>query len=331
MRAELATEEQALLALVDEYQSSLAAATRQREALESLLRDREQALQEERDTVAQRLEQLRANQEQKRLVLDQLLGHYGRIQQSLDEGDVEEAALRIASLREYVETGPVAHVEDLRTRKDVELFLIETLEERVDAAQTPADSGGAELAELEAERERSAELSARLQETTDRLAATAESLDGARTAIASLRAFVQRQQELADGIDAYRRSFRARSQEADGGRGLPLELLEVKLQVLQILASESVRTEYPDLYHGLNDYLDALVVEQRTDAVRAALRELSTLLDSLGSPGAGPASGRTETSSAYPVLTGPETVGETARLLEALERVVAKMTAKDQE
>lgn len=332
VRAELAGEEQALKALVAEYESSLAAATVEREALESMLRAREQALQEERDAVARRLEELRSSQERERLVLDQLLGHYSGIRRSLEQADHEEASRRIASLREYVETGPVAQAESLSERRAVELFLVGVLEQQVAAASSPEDSGGsgqAELTalveelqqELEVERARNAELTTRLRGLTERFEAAAESLDAARSEIAALRTSMQRQQELAEGIQAYRRSVASRLR--GGESGMPLELLEVKLQVLRLLASESVRADYPDLYEGLNEYLDALVSEQRADAARAALRELTMLLETLGvardqtSPAAAE-----EPSRTYPVLSGPEAAAEVGRFLEALAGAV---------
>ncbi|MFW5687953.1 MAG: hypothetical protein ACOC1U_00155, partial [Spirochaetota bacterium] len=60
-----------------------------------------------------------------------------------------------------------------------------------------------------------------------------------------------------------------------------LELLETKLLILRIVGSEAIRTDYPDLYEQLNEYLDALVAEQRAAATDETMREINRLLTDL--------------------------------------------------
>ncbi len=60
-----------------------------------------------------------------------------------------------------------------------------------------------------------------------------------------------------------------------------LELLETKLVLRRIVSSEPVRSEYPNLYGNLEQYINSLVDEQRADGRLSTLRKLNELLDAV--------------------------------------------------
>jgi len=70
----------------------------------------------------------------------------------------------------------------------------------------------------------------------------------------------------------------ASSGGAEVDRKSLIALLEAKLTVQQVLLSQEVLTRYPDLYEKMDNYLEALVAEKRSEAQQEALRDLYTLL-----------------------------------------------------
>ena len=137
---ELRAREDALAALAGEYESILDATLAQREALEAQLqaeiRRREAELSGERAAAARQLDELRAQHDQRQLVLDQILGFYSQVRDSLGRGSYEETTRHLASLREYLNTAPVSSMPELQRRRGVELFLVSTLEDRVARARS---------------------------------------------------------------------------------------------------------------------------------------------------------------------------------------------------
>ena len=524
----MAEQEAALASLVAEYEQSLGDAQTERDALRAELAEREAELEaqyqqrtaelsDERAAAVRLLEELEAQQEQRQLVLDQILGFYAGARASISEGDYEAAGASLDALRDYLENGPIGSIPDLQRRRQVELFLVDTLEQRLttlagsgdgdarslvesaglvaevgelisqaegsyesgqverarelyvaalsripavrigydrleeieagieasqservtgliedgnalyrageyDAAverygealgalpapsdellarlldagyQLRADDSLAELADLRdrlrgvedllaAERARVEELAARaeaaevaaeragaeaaladrlerterelgdtrarLEETEEELRTTESLVEELRTAlaeqqtgaretaaelaeargeltaaeqrVAALESRLREQEELVARIERYREAFATRSRETTPGQETSsLELLETKLLILRIVGSDAVRADYPDLYDRLNAYLDALVAEQRADAVSETLNEVATLVDELAA--------RTETNiatidslaDAYPTLAASDAAATTEDLLSKLREM----------
>ncbi len=494
-RSELAAREASLAAVMNEYESTLEAALAEREAIEAELqaeiRRREAELSEERAAAQRMLDELRSQQEQRRLISDQIVGFHARIRDAIEEERLDDAEETLRSLRDYVQDGPIAAIPELQRRRRVEVFLIETLETRlrtaaadrstdtrsllesagritrvgdlIAEAQTVEETGNlprarelylAALAEIPAvevgyerltameealraqglaqtadiiaegnalytdgiygaaveryatalaalpspddqlldrlldagfqlragdlldeqagqaariaileerlestdavlvsERARSDELAgalaatereiedttARLESTTAMLetlrSATTETEAGRDAALAQLDLLHRRLDEQAAvvrHVDAYRTAFRRTGPTpAPSLPASQLELLETKLVILRIVSSESVRADFPHLHDRLNDYLDALVAEQRTRAVRAAFNELSGLLDELSSGIGLSAESAIASIDAFPTLSDPRFTDATVELLDRLEELADPRDAPD--
>lgn len=518
-QAELAAQEAALQQVVGEFESRLASARAEqaqlaaqleaREAeLETQFAEREANLSAERQAALELLNELQTSQEQRQGILDQILGFYLGIREALAEGAYDEAATTIESLRTYLTTGPILAVPELQRRRQVELFLVATLEEQLARARGAAEVdtrslvesaelvaevaelvsraegtlesgdigqarelylaalsripavriGYERLAEIEAsieantsdqiatiigegnalyvqgryddavarygealaalpladdqllERlldagyqlrsadsreelarlrdelaeqaraadaavatarvaqgeaadlrsqlrtveqllateqaahdEAEAQLAAReaevqalrdelvsTQELVERLGETLASvredyalleseLESERAEVALLRERLAEQQTIVAGIDAYRRAFNTQRLASDSeALATPLELLESKLLILRIVGSESVRADYPDLYDQLNEYLDALVAEQRADAVRDTLAELSRLLDGLAAQTSVSIAQIQRLTDRFPTIANPNAADATGDFLTRL-------------
>lgn len=581
-RADVAAQEAALASLVAEYEQTLGDARTEREALRAELAEREAELEaqyeqraaelsDERAAAVRLLEELEAQQEQRQLILDQILGFYAGARASISEGDYQAAGASLDALRDYLESGPIGSIPDLQRRRQVELFLVDTLEQRlttlagsddgdarslvesaglvaevgelisqaegsygsgeverarelyvaalsripavrigydrleeieaeIEASQTervagliedgnvlyrdgeydaaverygaalaalPAPSDEllarlldagyqlraadsfAELADLRdelavsearlrgtretiatqqatlarsettiaerdasiadlreqlrgvgellaAERERVAQLEeaaaaaeaaasetasragpsedlanardelaaaresqARLEEqlaeteaelasarasvraseetvrttrelidelesraaaAAEELAANEAELEESQAELALLRERRREQEALADRIETYRRAFE-RDTEAPAGSAGSLELLETKLLILRIVGSDAVRADYPDLYDQLNAYLDALVAEQRSEAVEATLADLDGLLTRVATGSRATVASIDELAGVYPALASPSAREERVRVLRQLEEL----------
>ena len=60
-----------------------------------------------------------------------------------------------------------------------------------------------------------------------------------------------------------------------------LELLETKLALRRIASTEPIKSDYPDLYQNLENYLDTLVAESRSEARLSTLISINDMLDSV--------------------------------------------------
>ncbi len=155
---ELASKEAAIAALAGQYQRELEQARtertqaqgemQQREAeMQRELAAREQELASDRDRAAGELSALRRQQEQERLLLDQLLTGYDRVNQSLQQGDYQQALAGLAAQRAFFDDRAAASLPAVQKRRPIEFFLIDSLEELIRSRQSRAATDTASLLE----------------------------------------------------------------------------------------------------------------------------------------------------------------------------------------
>ena len=136
---ELQAREDTLAALAGEYGSILDATVAERDALEAQLiaeiRRREAELSGERAAATNRLDELRAEHDRRQLILDHILGFYRQVRESLAGGNYDDASRHLTSLREYLDSASFSSIPELARRRGVELFLVSSLEDRVERAR----------------------------------------------------------------------------------------------------------------------------------------------------------------------------------------------------
>lgn len=156
--ARLAEQEAALEALESEFQASLNQVELERTALqeelvareaelEAQFAAREAELSSEAQEAASLLQELQSEQESRQLILDQLLGFYTQIRTSLAAGEFTGARGAIESMRSYLQTGPIANIPELQRRRQVELFLVDTLQDQLDRAESAQSADATSLVE----------------------------------------------------------------------------------------------------------------------------------------------------------------------------------------
>lgn len=158
---ELANKEAAIASLAGQYQRDLEQArtersqargelTKREAELQGQLAAREQELSSDRARVVNELSALRRQQEQERLLLDQLLAGYDRVNQNLQKGDFERALGELASQRAFFNERSVASLPTMQKRRGIEFFLIDSLEELIRGRQSRSGSDTAALLEASA-------------------------------------------------------------------------------------------------------------------------------------------------------------------------------------
>jgi hypothetical protein len=159
--AELGSKEAAAKALASQYERELTQAQSERSQLQGELKRREAELQQQflqrqsqlesdRARVAEELDRLRQQQEQERLVLDQILAGYERVNRALQGGNYEEALAGLQSLRGFFDERGVADLPAVQKRRGIELFLIASLEDLIRSRQSRVQSDTAALLEASA-------------------------------------------------------------------------------------------------------------------------------------------------------------------------------------
>jgi tetratricopeptide (TPR) repeat protein len=328
--------------------------------------------------VAEELARLRQQQEQERLVLDQILSGYERVNRALQGARYEEALSDLQALRGFFDERGVAELPAVQKRRGLELFLIASLEELIRSRQarvqsdTPAlleasallasvtdrvergdalsrsgdlaaareayldalsripavDRGFARLEEMRQAREAQAKAAARrelesalgqgnvfyqagnFQDSLERyrraltllledeqlsgrvtehimnagfrlLAATElRELAGLKTAEARRAELLARLRELKEQYQAYVQLKPSSSLDEDTPEAIST-LLQAKILVRQILDSEPIRSQYPDLAATMERYFTALGNQREREGRQAVLDELETLFSRL--------------------------------------------------
>ncbi len=156
--ADLAAKQEAFAAQEAQYQRDLEAARQERIRMQDETRQKEAELQKQYAQKAQQAEdegarvgaelaRLRAQQDQEKLVLDQLTAGYAQVNESLQAARYDQAQEGLASLRKLLDDDSVAALPTVQRRRSVEVFLISSLEELVKARQAGTSTDSASLAQ----------------------------------------------------------------------------------------------------------------------------------------------------------------------------------------
>ncbi len=182
------------------------------EELRERLAERSAALDEQRaqaeagtEEARRRLEEITRSREQTSLIRAQINGLYRSIRNRYEEAEYDAARTAIADLRSFLATEAVGSIPELAERREIDLFLLDTIEQTVQRAQTEQARVGvvdqlSALTQLRDELESVQELLREAQSEQS----IAEQRVGTATAVA--RAAVA-DARYADAVNAYRDIF----------------------------------------------------------------------------------------------------------------------------
>lgn len=384
--AQLATKQQAMVSLEAQYQRDLEEARQERIRLQGEASQKQEELEKQNEQqarqaegeaarVGEELARLRAQQDQEKLITDQVAAGYGRVNEFLQALQYDQALLALASLRKLLDDSSVSSLPALQRRRGVELFLIGSLEELVkerqgkgssqttslaqgssligevsdmvrrgDELTAAGDQRGARLAyeaamgkipevaagfgKLEilrtaAEKKSADDVSSLLRQgnvfyqagnfqasidryqqslalllndkalsrqVTDSLTRAGYRIFAAEelSQLARLKTAELKRQDLNARLRDIRAQYKAyvalvpKSAATDPSSAESLAtLLQAKILLRQVLDTEPVRSQYPDLAAKTERYLDAVSARAKEDGRKEALEGLGSLLDKL--------------------------------------------------
>ncbi len=142
--------EEKLIALQNEYQQILAQAEAERQrvreeaaAQEAELRSQLDARTEELEQVTlearEELNQLAAQQEKQTLAAGQLTGFYSRVKGDIQEGDFDGALENLDAIKEYLDDPSVATLPNMLQRREIELFVVDSISSLVKGEMRKAE------------------------------------------------------------------------------------------------------------------------------------------------------------------------------------------------
>jgi predicted nucleic acid-binding Zn-ribbon protein len=256
------------------------------------LESREQTLEQENARLSEQLERLESQQQM-------LEGDQAAVAAQIERLEEEKASLSAAAERLQEEkAGLAAAVEQLRSEKQSLSAQLARAQAQYEALRSERDGLLARTDALERERDRLAEAERRARE----LEAAREDL---RQRLTTLESRYQRERRSADLNAATPPETLA-------------DLLEAKLLTWQIIASDPVASQYPQLYDTMDRYLETLSEQSLLEGRYAAVGDMITVIDALLN-GSGEPQVPTDLWRRYSYGDQEDLL---ARLLEKLERVL---------
>jgi chromosome segregation ATPase len=317
--AELAEKETELAALEEQYRQSLIRFQQERSALQQQFSQREAELRAQlaqqaaeaesaQAEIADQLAELREQRRREQLVYDQILSSYGRVQDALESGQYDAALRGLSNLESYLSQSSIASLPAIQDRIPTERFLIASLRNLIEARRAPAPLAAAQPREAVPSEDSSAALN-RLQAELDRTRASLSqqtrelnqlrsTLDQRTRELSQARSTIGQQSRQISGYEASQREIAALRQEvstlrrrynslsssgasARVSQAKVLELVDTKLQVREVLSSEPVKSQYPELYDAMEDYFETYGKVQLQSGQEVALQDANAVLDDL--------------------------------------------------
>ncbi len=143
-------DEENLKALQDEYQQNLAQAEADRKRVREEAAAREAELRSQLDARTEELEQatleakaelnqLAAQAEKQTLAVGQLTGFYSQVKEYIQGGDFDGALENLDAIKEYLDDPSVATLPNMLQRRDIELFVVDSISSLVKGEMQKTD------------------------------------------------------------------------------------------------------------------------------------------------------------------------------------------------
>ncbi len=317
--AELVEKEAEIAALEEQYRQSLLQFRQERNELQQQFNQRETQLRAQLEQqvaeaesaqaeVADQLSEIREQRRREQLVFDQILSSYGRVEDAMESGRYDTAMRDLSNLESYLSQSSIASLPAIRDRIPTERFLIASLRNLIEERRAPtpeaatqpreavpSGDSSAALGRLQAELDRSRST---LDQRTRELSQVRSTLDQRTRELSQARAEISRQSRqiseyetaqreiasLRQEVSTLRRRYNSLSSHGASARvsqARVLDLVDTKLQVREVLSSEPVRSQYPELYEAMEDYFDTYGKVQLQSGQEGALEDANAVLDDL--------------------------------------------------
>ena len=269
---ELKEKELAMSQQIDEYQKNLDQSLSEQNRLQDLIKQRENellqdfsnqsaALEDQRKLVLSQLKEMEDVSAKEHLVSSQILESYRSIENKIEKSEYEDALAEIVNLENFLKQDSVLKLPGVKERLPVENFIITTLRDSIGMERTIKEVYPLEKAGLNADIRR---LELKLTNQSSELN-TREDL-------------ILKVADLRDEYSSYLNTI-PESEQQDQDQ--ILDLLATKVLLKQIVSSDSVKSQYPDLLDQLELYFNIFGDNQKEDGRSAAIGEINSLLESL--------------------------------------------------
>ncbi len=339
---------------INSYQASLKQVQDDRKILEQTYADREAQLSRQLNEQSQQLAskanqaqtelaRLQTTQTQDDLLTSQILDSYATTRVEIGIPDYKKALDTLATLRASFDQEPAVSSRLVQERRPIDMFIIGSLEELIRArtqqatetkkigpevekliASGSASYDGKDWQKTLTEYRKALFLLLGDQQAADRLAAQVSDAgyrigavqDAAKWSTAS--AALDRSKQLSANIDRIAEQVRTLPDASPGG---PIStsdlasLLQAKLLVWQIIGSEPVKSEHPELYRTMQRYFDLYSAQQQQRGRAEALASVVSVLDAIGGTAKVPT-----TAAQFPGADDRATVVEILDKISALVR-----------
>lgn len=332
---------QELAAVRAEAEQKLEAREQQIEQLSQSYESRIEEYEGDRRTALQELDKMQARQQEAQLLSQQISSAYLSAINALENDNFESARQSLGVVEDLLTRDLVGSVPVTAQRLPADRQILSALSQFInlkESRQTDRISAHTkdELEELrqtisqqqeqlQAKDERIAELSestenltARLQNTRTELSQTQNRLGNARREVQNLRQVEERFRSRAQYFDNLSESLVNSAETLSGEQDNQeiLNALDNKLEILQVLRSQTVRRQYPNMESLFTDYLDTFEQEYQRRGYLEALQDSRTLVETARQT-AGPA------EQTYFPRDRQGVPGSAAQLVEELELLVS--------
>ena len=274
---EIAEKEDALSKQIEEYRQKLAQSMRSQNDLEELIKKKEAelakefseksaALEDQKDLVLKKLQEIQNTKTREELVFSQIFSSYKRIQQKMASGKNGEALTEIDSLKDFLKQDSVANLPGIKSRLEIENFVIDALKTSIDMNRTIKETFPRERAALNTKIRR---LEGKITEQhNELLVAEAER---------------KRKESITARLAALKDALSASSKQStvENSQDQVIDLLAVKVLLQQIVSTEPVKSEYPELENEMEIFFTNYSRALRREGRVSTVKELVSLLDYL--------------------------------------------------
>lgn len=273
---ELAEKELAMSIKIEEYQYNLDQSKSEQARLEEQIAQREKelrrdfddqsaALESQRNLVLSQLEEIDNISTKEHLASSQILESYRSIEIKISESEYEDALAEIENLENFLKQDSVLELPGIKERLPVENFVINTLKNSINMEMTIENVFPQEKASLNTDIDI---LEGKLSAAANNIKSKEEQIQQADKEREELNSILQKMGDIKKNIN---------DQEQI------LDLLGTKILLKQVLSSEPIKSQHPDLLDQIELYFDVLGDTQKEAGRKAVLTEISNLMESLQS------------------------------------------------
>ncbi|MCK5202093.1 MAG: hypothetical protein KAR21_27260, partial [Spirochaetales bacterium] len=271
---ELVEKELAMSIKIEEYQKNLEQSQSEQTLLQEQIAQREKELRKDFDNqstalenqsklVLSQLEEIENVSAKERLVSSRILESYKSIENKIEKNEYEDALAEIVNLENFLKQDSVLDLPGIERRLPAENFIITTLRDSISMKKTIKEDFPREKAELNIDIE---DLERRISTAAATIRSREEQIILAEREHRALNNFLVKVETL---------------KEDDSSQEQILDLLATKVLLKQVLSTEPVKSQYPELLDQIELYFDIFGDTQKKEGRTAILNEINNILESM--------------------------------------------------